>query len=150
MADQPSAGVNVWSLARSGRNGGLALGQTRIEVEAAFGRPTSVSNHISRYDSIELHFADDVLWLVHCEFGGGPLPRAVWSAALGIEPGGLAWPLDAASLISMVASEGFELEIVEQSWACEYRFGWAVVHIHQDDELVSWSIRSSENSPGAF
>jgi len=132
--------TNVWSLASFGHNGPLALGKTRAEISAAFGEPTDIAHHIWKYDSIELHFTDDRLWLMHCEFGEAPLPGGVESERLGIRPEGLSWPLECRALEVMIESKGFDFELVSQAWGVEFRFGLAGVTIHQDDALANWSI----------
>ena len=108
MADGSFSEVDVWSLARSGRDGSLALGMTRSEVKAAFGEATDIAQHIFKYDSVELHFVDEVLWMIHCEFGDAPLPPGVHSDALGVQPGGLQWPLRQDSLAQLVEDKGFD------------------------------------------
>lgn len=141
--------TSVWSLASFGHNGPLALGKTRAEISAAFGEPTDIAHHIWKYDSIELHFTDDHLWLMHCEFGDAPLPSGVESERLGIQPEGLSWPLGRRALEVMIGSKGFDFVAVSQPWGVEFRFGLAGVTIHQDDALANWSISWDGSTDGA-
>ena len=94
-----------------------------------------------KYDDVELHFTDNALWLIHCEFGGPPLPPAVASKSLHLNPDGLAWPTSRDALFELVEHRGFELETSTAPSGGEcLRFGLASLVIHENDELVSWSV----------
>ena len=141
--------MSVWSLASLVRTGSLALGKTTDEISKSFGDPTDIAQNIFKYDAVELHFVDDVLRMIHSEFGEAPLPSGVHSEALGIQPDGLQWPLQRDSLAQLVTDKGLDLQVRPHAWGVEYQFGLATVMIHESDGLASWSISPNQEADGS-
>lgn len=98
--------MTVWMLARSGQHGQLHLGMIGAAIEANFGAPQPKQHSIWNFDAVELHFEDDRLWLIHCEFGSPPQPLALASRALGLSPEGFEWPTNEAVVIEMAKAAG--------------------------------------------
>jgi hypothetical protein len=137
--------MTVWTLAASGEHGLLRLGQSLGEVVDSFGPPTHAHGRsLLKYGDVELHFAGYALWLVHCEFGGPPLPPAVASDELTLSPDGLAWPTTSATLKQVAEAHGFAVEPFTEPWGEGLRFGLGRLVFDGDDKLVTWSVMRPE------
>ena len=78
-----STAISIADTIESGRFGPLAIGVSRQDVGEMFGSPSDATTTnrkrtscVWRYGSIEFHFDDELLSLIHCDaddlFDGGP------------------------------------------------------------------------------
>ena len=92
--------MSVWTLATIGSHGGLRLGSSPNDMVQYFGQPddTTVDGKgrlaIMKYKPIEVHFFNEQLWLLSCEFGGPPLAESLECRALNLDPGPFSWPIE--------------------------------------------------------
>lgn len=134
--------MTLWTLAARGVHNEIALGMKRSTLMDQYGEPddTSVDGSILTFNEIEFHFADERLWLVHCEFGSPPLPNSVASERLRLEPEFLVWPVAIADASESIQDAGIEVVAGERYGMTELRFGMARLLVGVEDELAAFSV----------
>ena len=133
--------MSVWTLAGNGSHGVLRLGCSEDDVLGSFGQPddTAVDAKgrlaIMKYDPIELHFFKGQLWLLHCEFGGPPLPVSVACPALNLDPGPLCWPLDETAVLREAKDAALDVDMSTRDGMRELCIGNVTLLLAPIDEL---------------
>lgn len=102
--------TSVFELATTGRIGELRFGNSIADIIRAFGEPddrlASDSSALIKYGDFELIFNDDLLAVIHCEYGSPPLPGTPDGARLGIDSTAFGWPVDLESIEAAAARFG--------------------------------------------
>jgi len=129
--------MGTWDLVMYGRSGQLALGMSPFGEPDNWavdrrGRPT-----ILEYDSVELHFFDDALGLVHAEVHARR-PRAFDSNRLGLAADEFAWPIDFDELAIAAKARGVPAKpAVDVLDRAQLTIGHATVTDADDTMVVS-------------